>query len=129
MGVPLYVTCCFSLVAFNILSLSLIFATLTTMCLAVVLFELILSETLCAYWTWVSVSFPKLEMFSAIMSSRKFSAPFSLSSNSGTPIMQMLCLMLSLKLSSFLFFFFFPFSFSDFYYSVFQFADPFLCII
>ena len=31
--VPLYVICCFSLVAFNILSLSLIFIILITMCL------------------------------------------------------------------------------------------------
>ena len=33
MGVPLYIICHFSLVAFNILSLSLIFVCLITMCL------------------------------------------------------------------------------------------------
>ena len=33
MGVPLYIICRFSLVAFNILSLSLIFVSLITMCL------------------------------------------------------------------------------------------------
>ena len=33
MGVPLYVICHFSLVAFNILSLSLIFISLITVCL------------------------------------------------------------------------------------------------
>ena len=37
MAVPLYVICHFSLVAFNILSLSLIFVSLITMCLSVFL--------------------------------------------------------------------------------------------
>ena len=79
LGVPFYITCCFSLAAFNILSLSLIFVTLITMCLGVVLFGLILFGTLCVSWTWMSVSFPSLGTFSAIMSSNMFSAPFSLS--------------------------------------------------
>ena len=69
MGVPLYVTCCFFLAAFNILSLSLIFVTSTTVCLGVFLFGLILFGTLCNSCTWVSVSFPKLGKSSAIMSS------------------------------------------------------------
>ena len=47
MGVPLYVICCFSLVAFNILSLSLTFASLITMCLSVFLLGFILPGTLC----------------------------------------------------------------------------------
>ena len=50
MGVPLYVICCFFLVAFNILSLSLIFVSLITMGLSVFLPEFILPGTLCAYW-------------------------------------------------------------------------------
>ena len=104
MGVPLYVTSCFSLAVFNILSLSLIFAILIT-CLSVILFGLILFGTLCSSWTWMSVSSPRLGKTSAIMSSSMFSVPFSLSSPSGTRIMQMLvCLILSqksLKLSSF----------------------------
>lgn len=44
--VPLYVTYCLSLVAFNILSLYLIFVILITICLAVALFALILFGTL-----------------------------------------------------------------------------------
>ena len=87
MGVPLYVTCCFSLAAFNILSLLLSFAILTTMCLGVNVFVFILFGTLCASWTWMSVFFHMLGTFSAIMFSNMFSAPFSLSSPSGTPIM------------------------------------------
>ena len=79
-GVPLYITCCFFIAAFKILSLCLIFAIVYIMCLAVDLFGFILFKTL------LSISFPKLGEFSAITSSNKFSAPFSLSSPSGTPI-------------------------------------------
>ena len=78
-GVPLYITCCFSLTAFNILSLFLIFAILNTACLGVILFRLILFRILCAFWFWMSVSFPRLGKVSSIMSSNNFSAPFSLS--------------------------------------------------
>ena len=45
MGVPLYIICCFSLAAFNKFSLSLIFASLITMCHGMFLFGFIL------YWT------------------------------------------------------------------------------
>ena len=49
MGVPLYVICHFSLVAFNILSLSLIFVSLINMCLGVLPFEF--------YSAWDSLCF------------------------------------------------------------------------
>ena len=45
-GVFLYVICCFPLVAFNILSLPLIFVSLISMCPGVFLHGLILPETL-----------------------------------------------------------------------------------
>ena len=48
MGVPLYVICHFSLVAFNNFSLSLIFVNFITMCLGVFLLGFILPGTLCA---------------------------------------------------------------------------------
>ena len=51
MGFPLYVTCCFSLAAFNILSLCLVFVSLISMCLGVFLLGFILYRTLCASWT------------------------------------------------------------------------------
>ena len=58
-------------------------------------------------WTWLTISFSMLGMFSAIISSNIFLDPFSRSS-SGTPIMQMFMhLMLflrPLRFSSFLFF-------------------------
>jgi len=63
MGVPLYVIFHFPRVAFNILSLSLIFVSLITMCLGVFLFRLILPGTLCASWTWLTISFPVLGKF------------------------------------------------------------------
>ena len=78
MGVPFYVTYSLSLAAFNSLSPSLILAILITMCLCVDRFELILFGTLCYSWTWMSVSFPRLGKFSAIMPSNMFCAPFAL---------------------------------------------------
>ena len=50
MGFPLYVTCCFSLAAFNILSLCLVFVNLISMCLGMFLLGFILYGTLCASW-------------------------------------------------------------------------------
>ena len=47
MGFPLYVTCCFSLAAFNILSLCLVFVSLISVCLGVLLLGFILYGTLC----------------------------------------------------------------------------------
>ena len=77
------------------------------MCLGVFLLGFILYGTLCASWTWLTLSFPILGKFSTIISSNIFSVPFFLSSSSGTPIIQMLVhLMLSqrsLRLSSILF--------------------------
>ena len=73
-----YVTNCFSLSAFNILSPSLVFALLITVCLDEDLFGIILFGTLCAAWTWMSVSFPRLGKFSVIISSN-ISLPLPLS--------------------------------------------------
>ena len=81
--------------------------------------------------TWMSNTFPRLETFSAGVSSDMISVAFSLSSLCGTRIIWMLCLMLSerfLKLSSF-FKFFFLFILSAFHCSIFQVTDPFLCFI
>ena len=105
-GVPLYVICWFSLVAFNIFPLSLIFVSLINMCLGMFLLGCMLYGTLCSSWTWVSVCFPMLGKFSAYSLFNYFLGPF-VSFPSETPIMWMLvCLMLSqrfLRLSSFLF--------------------------
>ena len=106
MGIPLCVICCFSLAAFNICSLCLIFVNLINMCLGVFRLGFILFGTLWVSWTWVIVSFPTLGKFSTIISSSIFSWSFFLSSSSGTPMVQMLGHLTlsqrSLRLSSFL---------------------------
>ena len=56
-GFPLYVTYCFSLVAFNILSLCLVFVSFISMCLGMFLLGFILYRTLCASWTWLTIFF------------------------------------------------------------------------
>src|SRR5574337_1092971 len=106
MGIPLCVICCFSLAAFNICSLCLIFVNLINMCLGVFLLGFILFGTLWVSWTWVIISFPILGKFSTIISSSIFSWSFFLSSSSGTTMIQILGRLSlswrSLRLSSFL---------------------------
>ena len=51
MGFYLYVTCCFFLAAFNILSMCLVFVSLVSMCLGMFLLGFILYGTLCVSWT------------------------------------------------------------------------------
>jgi len=106
MGIPLCVICCFSLAAFNICSLSLIFVNLISMCLGVFHLGFIRFGILWVYWTWVIISFPILGKFSTIISSSIFSWSFFLSSSSGTPMIRKLgrltLFQTSLSLSSFL---------------------------
>ena len=132
MGIPLCVICCFSLAAFNICSLCLIFVNLINMYLGVFHLGLILFGTLWVSWTWMAISFPILGRFSAIISSSIFSWPFFLSP--GTPMIQMLGHLIlpqrSLRLSSFLLilFSFFPLCFLYFYHSIFYFTYPIFCL-
>ena len=77
MGIPIYFICCFSLSAFSVHFLFLIFVILITVYLGVSLFELILYGTL-HFLVWVTLSFPMLSTFSAIVSSNIFSGPLSL---------------------------------------------------
>ena len=119
MGFPLYVTSWFSLVAFNILSLCLVFVSLISMCLGMFLLGFILFGTLCASWTWLTISM--LGKFSAIISSKIFSYPF-LFSSSETPIIQMLVHLIlsqrSLSLSSVLFILFILFCSSEIIFTI-----------
>ena len=89
MGIPLCVICYFSLAAFNICSLYLIFVNLINMCLGVFSLGFILLGTPVS-WTWVIISFPILGKLSTIISSSIFSWYFFLSSSSGTPMIRML---------------------------------------
>jgi len=106
-GVPLYVTCCFSPAAFNILSLCVVFVGLISICLGVFLLGFILYGTLCTSWTWLTISFSMLGKFSTIISSKIFSYPFFFSSSSGIPLIQMFIHLIfsqrSLKVASVLF--------------------------
>ena len=110
MEIPLCVICCFSLPAFDICSLCLIFVNLINMCLGVFCLRFMLFGTLWVSWTWVAIFFPILWKFSTIISSCIFSCPFFLSSSSETPMVQMLghltLSQTSLRLSSFLLFLF-----------------------
>ena len=90
MGIPFCVICCFSIAAFYICFLYLIFFNLINMCLEVFRLGFILFGTLWVSWTWVIISFPILGKFSTIISSTIFSWFFFLSSSSGTPMIQML---------------------------------------
>ena len=60
------VICCFSLAAFNICSLCLVFVNLINMYLGVFHLGFILFGTLWVSWTWVAISFPILGKFSTI---------------------------------------------------------------
>ena len=106
MGIPLCVICYFSLAAFSICSLCLIFVNLINMCLGMFHLEFILFGTLWVSWTWVIISFPILGKFSTIISSNIFSWSLFLSSSSWTPMIRMLehltLSQRSLMLSSFL---------------------------
>ena len=99
MGFPLYVTCCFSLDAFNILSLCLTFVSLTSMCFGVFLLGFILYGTLSLFWTWFTISFSMLGKFATIISSKICLYNFLFSSSSGTPIIWMLVPLMSYQRS------------------------------
>ena len=91
MGFPLYVTCCFSLAAFNILSLSLVFVSLISVCLGVCFLGFNpVWDSLCLLD--LIISFSLLGKFSTIISSKNFSYHLYFSSSSGIPITQMVCL-------------------------------------
>ena len=86
MGFPLYVICCFSLAAFNILSLCLVFVSLISMCLGIFLLGFILCGTLYTSWSLLIISFSILGKISTLISSKIFSQPFLFSCSSGTHI-------------------------------------------
>ena len=115
MGIPLCIICHFSLAAFNICSLYLIFVNLINMCLGFTLFG-----TLCVSWTWVIISFPILGKFSTIISSSIFSWSFFVfffwdSYNSNAGVFHIVLEVSEIVLISFNSFFFFPLWFIYFY--------------
>ena len=124
MGIPLCVICCFSLSAFNICSLCLIFVNLVNMCLGVFHLGFILFGTLWVSWTWVIISFPILGKFSTIISSSFlmvflfvffFWDPY----DSNVVAFNIVLEVSEIVLISFNSFFFFPLWFIYFYHSIF----------
>ena len=77
------------LLLFNILYLCLVFVSLISMSLGMFLLGFILYGALCTSWTWLTISFPMLEKFSTIISSKNLSYTFFFSS-SRTSIIQIL---------------------------------------
>ena len=133
MGIPLYVICCFSLVAFNIFYLYLIFICLINMCLSMFLLGFILYGTLCTSWTWVTISFPMLGKFSTPNLFKYFPRPFLFFffwdpyySNVGA--FNVVPKVSETVLISFHYFFFILFHGSNFHHSIFQLTYPFFCL-
>ena len=120
-GIPLCVICCFSLYAFYICSLCLIFVNLNNMSLGVFCLGFILFGALWFSWTRVTISFPILGKFSTIISSSIFSWSFffvfffwdSYDSNLGA--FNIVLEVSEIVLISFISFFFFPFWFIYFF--------------
>ena len=107
MGLPLYVTCCFSLAAFNILSLCLVFVSLimyVSRCVSPWIYPA--WDSLCLLDLIDYFLFHVGEIFNYNLF-KIFSYPFFFSSTSGTPIIRMLvCFIfsqMSLRPSSVLF--------------------------
>ena len=112
MGIPLYVICCFSLAAFNICSLYLIFDSLSNMSWRVSPWIYPVWDSLCSLDLTDYFLSHIREVFNYNLF-KYFLSPFFFSSSSGTPIIRMLVrLMLpqgSLRLSSILFILFYLF--------------------
>ena len=128
-GFPMYVTCCFSLAACNILSLCLVFVSLISMCLGMFFLGFILCGTLCASWTWLTISFSMLGKFSTIISSKIFSYPFFFWDlyNSNVGALDIAPEVSETVLSSFHSFCFTLLFRSHFYHFIFQLTDSLLC--
>ena len=107
MGFPLHVVCCFSLIAFDILSLCLTSASLISMCLEIFLLRFVWYGALCASWTCLTISFSSLGKISTLVPSKLSPYCFFLSSSSGTPmvgiLIHLILSQISLRVSSVLF--------------------------
>ena len=133
MGIPFCVTCCFSLAAFNICSLYLIFYSLISTCVGMFLLGFVLYGTLCASWTCLTTSFPILGKFSTIISSNIFSVPFFFSpsgtpNNSNVGVFSVVPEVSETVLNSFHSFSFIVLCSSYFHYLIFQVTYPFFCL-
>ena len=129
-GNTLCVICCFSLAAFNICSLCLIFVNLINMCLALGFF---LFGTLWVPWTWVAISFPFREVFTYyllkyFLMAFLFAFFFWDSYDSNVGAFNMVPEVSEIVFISFNSFLFFPLCFIYFYHSIFYLTYPIFCL-
>ena len=89
----------------------------------------VLHGSLCTSWTWVTVSFPMLGKFSAIISSNIFSSPSRTPYNVNVSIFNVVAEGSKIIFISFHSFCSILFCGSGFHWSVFQFSDLFFCLI
>ena len=135
MGFPLYVTCCFSLAAFNILSLYLVFVSLISLCLGLFLLGFILYGTVCLldlidYFLFHVGEIFKYNLFKNFLILFLFLFIFWSSYNLNVSVFDIV-LEVSETILSF-FFFFYSFYFillfrSYFHHFIFQLTDSFFC--
>ena len=131
MGFPLYVTCCFSLAAFNILSLCLVFVSLINKCLGVFLLGFFLYRTLCLLNLIDYFRFHFGDVFNSNFF-KKFLLPFLLFFFWGPYILNVGVFdtapeISETVLSSFHSFYFILLFRNYFYHFVFQLTDSFFC--
>ena len=132
MGIPLCVICCFSLAAFNIFSLYLIFDNLINMCLGVFLLGFILYGTL-PFLDLIDYFLTHIRKFSTIISSNIFSVPFFFlffwdPYNSNVVAFNVVPEVSEIVLNSFHSFFFILLCGSCFHFFIFQVTYPFFCL-
>ena len=134
MGIPLCVICCFSLAAFNICSLCLIFVSLINMYLGVFHLGFILVGTLWVSWTWVTDYFPPhlrkvfnyylLKCFLMLF----LFVFFWDTSESNVGVFNIVPEVSEVVFISLIFFNFFPLCFSYFQHSTFHLTYPVFCL-
>ena len=122
---------CFSLAAFNILSLCLVFISLISMCLGMFLLGFILCGTLCASWTWLTYllfhvgELFKYHLFKNFLILFLFLFFFRDPYNSNVVAFDIVPEVSETILSSFFLLFFFRNYFNHF---IFQLTDSFFCL-
>ena len=132
MGFPLYVTCCFSLAAFNILSFYLVFVSLLSMCLGVFLLGFILYGTLCLldlidYFFFQVGKIFNYNLFKSFLISFLFLFFFWNLYISNVDVFDIVPEVSETVLSSFHSFYFILFFRSFFHHFIFQLTDLFSC--
>ena len=133
MGIPLYVICCFSLAAFNIFSLHLIFGSFINMCLGMFLLGFVLYGTLrfldlIDYFLSHIREVFNYNLFKYFLSPFLFLFFFFDPYNSNVGAFKVVAEVSETVLNSFHSFFFILLCSSYFHYFIFQVTYPFFCL-